>query len=87
MAKWTYQSLIDAGMTISVYCHNSRCHHKATLDLMALRDRFGPDARAMHDDIAPKLRCAKCGGREVGLTYLAEAKERGENAYAKARGR
>jgi hypothetical protein len=65
---WTFQSLIDANMTVTAYCHN--CHHNQVLDLHALRDRFGPDAPAMNDDIVHKLRCKKCGTRgKIGLTY------------------
>ena len=47
---WTFQSLIDAKMTVTAYCHNSACHHRQPLDLAKLRDRFGPDAPAMADD-------------------------------------
>ena len=29
----------------------------------------GPDAPAMADDLTPKLKCSKCGGKAIGLTY------------------
>ncbi len=64
---WTFQSLIDKQMTVRAYYHDYRCNHKAVLDLAALRDKLGPDAPAMHDDLVPKLRCAKCGGKQIGL--------------------
>jgi hypothetical protein len=32
-----------------------------------LRERLGPDHSIMHDDLAPKLKCSKCGGKKVGL--------------------
>ncbi len=64
---WTIQGLIDGGMTVTAYCHNWQCHHNARLDLVALRERLGPHAAAMHDDLVPKLRCAKCGGKQIGL--------------------
>ncbi|ESZ02360.1 MAG: hypothetical protein EOS11_32240 [Mesorhizobium sp.] len=41
---WTFQSLIDAKMTVTAHCHHAPCHHRDTLDLVKLRDRFGPDA-------------------------------------------
>ena len=47
-------------MTVTAHCHNSACHHRQPLDLVNLRDRFGPDAPAMADD---SLRKAKM--REV----------------------
>ncbi|MER9710143.1 hypothetical protein NKJ13_07725 [Mesorhizobium sp. M0174] len=70
MAKgWTLQSLIDGKMRLVAFCHNSRCHHNQTLNLEKLKAKLGPDAPAMADDLIPKLRCAKCGGKAVGLTY------------------
>ncbi len=67
--KWTLQTLIDERMTVRAYCHNFRCHHSQNLDLEALRDRLGPDAPAMADDLIPKLKCGKCGERKIGLIY------------------
>ena len=52
---WTFQSLIDDKMTVTAHCHNSACHHSQALDLAELRDRFGPDAPAMADDLTPKI--------------------------------
>ena len=69
MSRWTVQELIDDPQELHAYCHNPRCHHKSQLDLLALRDKLGPDAPAMADDLIPKMRCAKCGGKEIGLTY------------------
>lgn len=67
MAYETIQKLIDSGMTLTAYCHDPRCNHHAVLDLHKLRDRLGPDAPCMHDDIVPKLRCQKCGSKKVGI--------------------
>ena len=72
---WTVQSLIDADMTVAAHCHRSACHHSQLLDLVKLRERFGPDMPAMHDDLVPKLRCAQCGGKEVGLTLSPRSNE------------
>lgn len=83
---WTLQSLIDDGMKVHAYCHVYRCHHNQKLDLEKLRDRFGPDAPAMSDDLVPKLRCAKCGGKKVGLIYSPGGKTTYTNPYLKAKG-
>ncbi|WP_245509074.1 hypothetical protein [Mesorhizobium sp. M4B.F.Ca.ET.019.03.1.1] len=80
---WTFQSLIDAKMTVTAFCHHAPCNHSQPLDLPKLRDRFGPDAPAMADDIIPKLKCAKCGGRKVGTIYTPDTRP---NAYGKAKG-
>jgi hypothetical protein len=68
-SKWTVQELIDRRMKLHAYCHRSTCHHNKLVDLELLKAKLGPDARAMNDDLLPKLKCAKCGGREIGLTY------------------
>ncbi len=92
MAGYTFQDLIDDCMMLTAYCHNSACNHSQRLDLEKLRDRFGPDAPAMHDDIVPKLRCAKCGSKKVGIIMAPDPAKtpnmwdpRG-NAYAKMKG-
>ena len=72
----TLQSLIDGKMTIEACCQKAPCHHHQTLDLVKLRDRFGPDAPAMSDDLTPKMRCAKCGGKRVGLIYSPAGNEK-----------
>ena len=69
--------MIDSGDTIRAYCHAYLCHHNAVLDMVALRERFGPDHGAMHDDLVPKLRCVKCGGRKVGIICTPGTKEYG----------
>lgn len=86
MKGHTIQQRIDLGDTIHVYCHNSHCHHNAALDLLALRDKLGPDHGAMRDDLVPKLRCSKCGGKDVGIIISPGTKEYGGNPYQKARG-
>ena len=66
---WTFATLIADEMTITAHCQNARCNHSHRLDLKDLAARFGPDTPAMHDDLAPRLKCMKCGGRQIGLTY------------------
>lgn len=89
MAKgWTLQSLIDGKMRLVAFCHNSKCHHNQALDLEAIKAKLGPDAPAMSDDLIPKLKCARCGGKQVGLTYTPdydELKRADVSAYRKAR--
>ena len=77
MAAWTIQTLIDSHM---------RVHQQ--LDLALLRNRLGPDAPAMADDLTPKLKCSRCGGKAIGLTYTPSqtyARHSG-NPYVKATG-
>ena len=66
---WTFQKLIDSRFTVTAYCNAQYCHHNKELDLVALRDRFGPDGPAMAADLKPKLRCEKCGSRDVSTIY------------------
>lgn len=65
---WTLQKLIDDDMTVTAWCNACNAHRE--LDLPALRDRFGPDAPAMRGDLVPKLKCVRCGGKNVGLIYM-----------------
>lgn len=69
MLTWTLQSLIDENMELRAYCDALACCHSADLDLLRLRDRLGPDSPAMRADLLPRLSCARCGGRKVGLIY------------------
>ena len=82
---WTFAKLIADDMTVMAHCQNSRCSHRQVLDIKALAERFGPDAPAMHDDLAPKLKCTKCGGKQIGLTYTPKVAA-GGNPYMKAKG-
>ncbi|ANN58683.1 hypothetical protein A9174_19325 [Mesorhizobium loti NZP2037] len=79
---WTFQSLIDAKMAVTAHCQTAPCHHRQALDLAKLRNRFGPDTPAMADDLIPRLKCAKCGGRRVGVIYTPDTSP---NAYGKAK--
>lgn len=92
MANWTIQSLIDGKMTVTAYCHAVQCGHHQVLDLEKLRERLGPDAPAMADDLEPKLVCSKCRGKKLGLIYAPDSEKvfgMGKvqrNSYAKAKG-
>ena len=63
---WTFQRLIDEKMKLTACCHHAPCNLHQLLDLVKLRDRFGPDAPAKEWDIRP---CSKCRGNAVGLIY------------------
>lgn len=52
----TLGAMIDSGHRIAVYC-----------DRPGLAERLGRDHGAMHDDLAPKLRCSKCGSKAVSI--------------------
>ncbi|RUX97460.1 hypothetical protein EN935_01700 [Mesorhizobium sp. M7D.F.Ca.US.004.03.1.1] len=87
MAGWTFASLIEHDMKVTAHCLH--CNHSQTLDLEALRERYGADAPAMATDLAPRMKCTACKKRAVGFSYTpdyvqADAKRIG-NAYAKAR--
>ena len=87
MAKgWTFATLIADEMTVTAHCQNSSCNHRRQLDLKDLAATIGPDTPAMHDDLAPRLKCMKCGGRQIGLTYTPAVRPAG-NPYLKAKGR
>ncbi|MDX8536001.1 hypothetical protein RFM23_00010 [Mesorhizobium abyssinicae] len=84
MAKgWTFQSLIDAKMTVTAFCQWSPCNHSQKLDLAQFRDCYGPDSPAMADDLIPRLKCNRCGGTAVGVIYTPDTSR---NAYGKAKG-
>ena len=79
-ARLTFAKLIADEMTVMAHCQSYRCHHRQELDIKALSERFGPDAPAMHDDLVPRLKCTKCGGKQIGLTYTPAVKP-GGNPY------
>ncbi|MCO5164650.1 MAG: hypothetical protein M9939_26530 [Mesorhizobium sp.] len=83
----TIQDVIESGDRIRVHCHNHRCHHGADLDMIALRDRFGPDHGAMYNDLVPKLRCSKCGGKKVGIICTPGTKEYDGRAWRDSTGK
>jgi hypothetical protein len=83
---WTFQSLIDAKMVVTVFCLTEGCGHNRTLPLEELRDRLGPDASAMRDDLIGRLKCDMCGEKRVDLSYAPDTSGRVQvNRYAKAK--
>ncbi|MEX0408905.1 hypothetical protein ABGN05_25015 [Aquibium sp. LZ166] len=63
----TVQELIDEGYTLHAGCKENTCLRTRPLDLIALRDRLGPEHGTLHHNLAPKLRCSTCGSKNVGL--------------------
>jgi hypothetical protein len=45
------------------------------LDLEALADRLGTDHGSLHDQLVPKLKCSKCGSKNIALILSAEETE------------
>jgi hypothetical protein len=68
----TYADYLDASYSVSAYCYDLGCQHRATLDLRALADRFGLDAAVNWR----RLRCTRCGGAnvQVRVSYANSAK-------------
>ncbi|MES0133539.1 hypothetical protein NKJ88_01035 [Mesorhizobium sp. M0016] len=62
-------------MTVTAYCHTPARRHKQERELVKLRDHFGQQAPA-RADLLPKLKCAKCGSKKVGLIYAGHQLER-----------
>lgn len=64
---WTVQKLIEEGYRLGAGCNRPQCCHFANIDLEALKARLGPGQSTMAPDLVPKLRCSKCGSKDVGL--------------------
>ncbi len=65
----TIGSLIEHPHKLGATCHT--CHHFRWLDLQALGERLGFEHSTMHDALAHKLVCEKCGGKDIALTLSA----------------
>jgi len=66
----TIGDLIDDGTALWAVCYGRDCWHMAPLDLEALAVRHGRDQSVMHADLAPRLRCTRCGGGPCGLRVI-----------------
>lgn len=69
----TFRALIRDGYSVSAHCNDPFCRHSVELDLPALAERLGLDFVTVGDPnpLAAKLRCAKCGGKDIGLILSA----------------
>lgn len=75
------QDCIDRGESIRASCNE--CRHHALLDLLALRDKFGPDFSVLRKDLALRLRCTVCNAKSISLTCTPGTREYGGNPYMK----
>lgn len=69
----TYRDLIEASHMVAAYCDERGCQHSARLDLNALATHHGMDAEFHRE----RLRCSKCGGRNVQIRFSFEMPRRG----------
>lgn len=63
----TLGAIVDGDYSLTAYCYDMECQHSAALDVEALAKRLGREHGSMRWDLVPKLRCTKCGGKDVGL--------------------
>lgn len=68
----TLGDLVRVGYRLWAHCGRRECGHRADLDLEALVERLGPQHSYLAPDLVPRLRCGTCGGREIGLSLLAD---------------
>ena len=76
----TIQGTIDLQHGITACCNSCRRYQK--LDLIALRDRLGPDHGALHHDLVPLLKCQSCGGRDISLLVTDDTPREEDRAHA-----
>jgi hypothetical protein len=74
---WTLSRLIEERMSVRAYCDAIGCNYSRDIDLTALIRRLGPDAPAMAPDLAPRLKCMRCGSRKVSLIYSPDMRPSG----------
>ncbi|MCV3768557.1 hypothetical protein [Rhizobium sp. TRM95796] len=67
----TLGALRDAGLHLHAYCNNPGCHWSSRLDLSAMIERLGEDQSALPPDLAPRLVCSRCGGKNVAVVLSA----------------
>ncbi|HEV7345451.1 MAG TPA: hypothetical protein VGN60_07445 [Devosia sp.] len=62
-------TLRDKGYQLTAYCNAEDCRHSAGVDLDLMVDRLGRDFVAIGDPqpLAPRLRCAVCGGKDLTI--------------------
>ncbi len=84
----TIQSLLDAGSKLWANCGNPACLHSSELPLSKWRETYGPDMSVMHDDLAHRLKCTRCGQKRAFLTHHVDTTKPSGwvNPYIKAKG-
>lgn len=63
----TLDELIVSHFSLTAHCCNSMCQHSNDLDLMDLAWKLGPYHSCGADGLELKLRCTRCGGRQVSI--------------------
>lgn len=78
----TIRDLIDNQMGMSVHCNAVGCGHGANLDLHALGNRLGYGFVTVGDPnpLVAKLRCGKCGSKDLGLILSSRSGYSGASA-------
>lgn len=69
----TIGALIRHNHRLGAYCNAVECHHYKQLDLQALGERLGMEHSTMRPDLAQKLMCSRCGGRDIALILFGNA--------------
>lgn len=62
---------LDEGDKISVYCDD--CRWSTTLDLEMLAGKLGRDHSALAQDLRPKLKCSRCGSKNMSFIVRVNA--------------
>jgi hypothetical protein len=62
----TLGNVAEYGDGLTVHCQRRTCLHSAPLDVAALIAKLGPETTV--PDLRERMRCTKCGGREVEFT-------------------
>ena len=70
IVKNTLGSLIDGGDIMRAVCRPISCGRVVDLDIEALARKLGRDHSCMSKDIAPKLHCTACGGKNCGIQIV-----------------
>lgn len=68
--------LIDGRYTLHFSCEAKGCHHNARADMQALADRLGRDHPYLNGAVARRMKCAKCGSKQISNVLLAFTGER-----------
>ena len=68
---------VDDSYFYGAYCR--KCKHAARLSLMTLRGHLGKDFPLLR--IKERLRCERCGSRQIVITFLTPAHRTGNLAH------
>ncbi|MCW5722773.1 MAG: hypothetical protein KIS86_16680 [Devosia sp.] len=84
----TIQDLIDNQMGMSVHCNVIGCGHSADLDLHALGTKLGFGFVTVGDPnpLVARLRCSKCGSKDLGLILSSRSGYKGPSAPVSGQG-